>query len=222
MNVQQKKELIEYLSRYVTEHKRALMNRVLPERTRYLTIILEDIYQSHNSSAVVRSCDAFGVQDVHVIEKKHKFSSTQTISRGATQWLTISKYKEASQCFDTLKQDGYKIFATAPPDPQAYTLSELPIDNKLALIFGTERQGLSDYALEHADGLVTIPMFGFTESFNISVSAALCMYQITQKLHTSSLKWRLSEQEKLDVHLDWLRAVIPGAQELEKRVYNNE
>ncbi len=222
MNEQQKIALIHHLSEYVTENKQKLMGRVLQERTRYLTIVLEDIYQAHNSSAVVRSCDAFGVQDVHVVEKRHRFSSTQSISRGATQWLSIYKYKETSECFDALKKDGYKIYATAPPGPKAYRLKDLPINHKIALIFGTERQGLTDYAMQHADGLVTIPMVGFTESFNISVSTALCMYQVIQKLHASSLNWKLTEQEKIDVHLNWLRTVVPAACELERRFLSEE
>ncbi len=222
MNEQQEKRLIHYLSEYVTENKQKLMERVLQERTRYLTIVLEDIYQAHNSSAVVRSCDAFGIQDVHVVEKRHRFSTTQSISRGATQWLSIYKYKETSACFDALKKSGYKIYATAPPGPKAYALQKLPIDHKLALIFGTERQGLTDYAMHHADGLVTIPMVGFTESFNISVSTALCMYQVIEKLHASSLKWKLTEQEKIDVHLNWLRTVVPAAPELERRFLSKE
>ncbi len=217
-----KTKILNYLAEFVTEHKRALMDNALKQRTRYLTVVLEDVYQAHNASAVVRSCDSFGIQDVYAIEKRHAFNTTNAISRGAAQWLTIHHFKETADCLHALREKGYRIVATSPSSAQANTLSALPLDQKTALIFGTERQGLSDYALSNADALVTIPMVGFTESLNISVSAAICMHDLRQRLLQSDSAWQLTEEEKIEVLLEWMRVLVKHSPELEQRFLQNQ
>ncbi|HSW74051.1 MAG TPA: RNA methyltransferase [Candidatus Limnocylindria bacterium] len=211
------KDLIAHLSQFVTDHKLHAMHRVLAERTRHITVVLEDVFQPCNASAVVRSAECFGVQEVHVIEGRNRFRVEGGVAMGAAKWLDIHRYTAMQECLDNLKKRGYLLVATVPPGQNTYALPDFPIDTKFALMFGTELTGLGESALAQADALVTIPMVGFTESFNISVSAALCLYQVTARLKRSTVAWQLSEQEKSDILLTWLRRTIRASSALEKR-----
>lgn len=211
----QNRALVDYLLTFVTERKNNRINTVLANRTRHLTLVLEDIYQHHNASAIVRSCEIFGLQDLHVIEKRNKFNPAKGIALGSGQWIDVHHYKTTPACLGELKQRGYRIVVTMP-DPQARSLFELPLDAKLALVFGTEEAGISPEALALADEFVTIPMYGFTESFNVSVSAALCMQHIVTQLHGSDIAWQLSEEEKLEIQYRWLKHIVRAADEIEK------
>lgn len=225
MNIVQKETLIQYFFSFITQHKKDLMQRALNNRTRHITVVMEDVFQPHNISAAIRSAECFGVQDVHIIEQRHAFIPEISVSRGSSNWVTLEHYHGAENntktCFDTLRAQGYTIVATSP-HATAYTISEFPLDKKVALVFGTEDVGISDYVKEQADASVVIPMYGFTESFNISVSVALCLYDMTTRLRTSSINWALSEDEKLDIQLDWLRATIRGSSLLEQRFLESQ
>ncbi len=203
-----KQREITYLNSLVTENKQQKIKEVLAYRTRYVTVALENILQPHNASAVIRSCDIFGLQDVHVIEEHEPFTPQNTISKGATKWVDIYRYPTTPRCISALKAHGYRIIATTPHE-RGYTLSALPLNQKIALLFGTEVTGLSEQAFAAADDYVTIPMFGFTESFNISVSVSLCLYHIISTLHQSpNLSWRLAPEEKEDLQLQWLKKTL--------------
>jgi tRNA (guanosine-2'-O-)-methyltransferase len=203
-----KQEAFELFSQYITPERKAKIERNVQERTHHVAVVLEDIFQAHNTSAVLRSAECFGVQNVHIIEQQHRYTLQESVAKGAAQWLNIKRYRQAETnntqaCFDELKKQGYVIAATTPHEKDML-ISQLPLDKKVALVFGTEQEGLSSYALDNADLFVKIPMYGFTESFNISVSAAICLYDISQRLRESSHNWRLSEHERLDLMLDWL------------------
>lgn len=205
-------ELYKFLQQYTTEERKKRFEEVLNYRTRHVTVVLEDIYQSHNASAVLRSCDINGVQDIHVIENRWVYNVNPDIVVGSIKWLDLKKYNEQDfntpEAFDALHKKGYKIVATCPHQDD-YTPEELPLDQPVAIVFGTEKTGLSDYALEHADMYVKIPMFGFTESYNISVSAALMMYTLMQRLHNSNdIDWHLTEEEKEELRFDWTKKTI--------------
>ena len=154
---------------------------VLENRTRYVTVVLEDLFQEHNASAALRTCDIFGVQDVHVVQAQYKFKAVDTISMGASKWVDATSYSSVTDAISELKSQGYRIVATSP-HLQSYALPDLPLDQKTALIFGSEQTGLSQAALAQADMYVKIPMFGFVESFNVSVSVALCLYDVYDAL----------------------------------------
>lgn len=211
--------LLEFLSQYVSEGKKQAFERVLAWRTRHITVVLEDIYHSQNSSAVIRSCDCFGIQDMYVIENKHKHKTNPRVVHGASKWVDVSKYNEhednSSQCFEYLKSQGYRLVGTVP-DQSAMDIHELPIEEPLALVFGTEKDGISTTARDFCDDFTTIKMHGFTDSFNISVSAALCMDVITQKLHKSDISWELSDPEKDELKLQWMKRTVHRADLLEK------
>ncbi len=220
MNIaKQNKLLKEYLSQFVSEHKRAFMERVLAQRTRYVTMVLEDIYQSQNASAVIRTCECLGLQDVHVIETNSQWSTNKLVLRGSDKWLDIIRYngKETNNteaCFRALKDRGYRIAVT---DPAAgISIEEVPLDTPLAIVMGNERHGSSEYASKHADLSINIPMTGFTESLNISVSAAICIDITLSRLRRSDLHWQLSQEEMEILRLQWYRKTVRNADVIER------
>ena len=196
----------------ITPERRERIAAVLAERTRYLTVVLEDIQQPNNISAAIRSVEACGVQEVSVIEQRHEYAVNISITKGASEWVDIVRYNtpeinNTELCYAALRARGYTIVATTP-HPRGYTLPALPIEKPLALIFGTEETGLSEYAIEHADAHVTIPMCGFTQSFNISVSVALCVYDLMARIRASNISWRLSSHEAELLELEWLERYL--------------
>lgn len=213
------KELITYLSQFISETRRTKFDQVLNFRTQHITIVLEDLYQPHNASAVLRSCDIFGIQDIHIIENKHAYTVNKDIAMGSPKWLNLYKYRKENNntlaCINKLKEKGYRIVATSPNE-NACNINDLSIDKPTALFFGTELTGISDTVSQYADELVKIPMYGFTESFNISVSAALCLSTLTQKLHNSTINWHLNEYEKDELILKWLRNSIRKVELIEQ------
>ena len=213
------KEFIAYLSQFISETRRAKFDTVLNYRTRHITVVLEDLYQPHNASAVLRSCDIFGIQDIHIIENKNAYTVNKDIALGAPKWLNLHKYRKEENnsldCIKKLKDQGYRIVATTPHENDC-NLEDLTVDKPLALFFGTELTGISDTVREHADEYVKIPMYGFTESFNISVSAALCLHTLTEKLHKTIVAWHLSDTEKEELLLRWLKNSIPKVELIEK------
>lgn len=214
-----KKELLKYLSGFVTENRKKRFEEVIAHRTRHLTVVLEDIYQPHNAAAVLRSCDCFGIQDVHVIENQNKFEANPDVELGSAKWITLlkhnSKENNTADCIASLKKNGYRIVVTSPHKNDC-TIEELDITHKTALFFGTEMRGATPVAFEQADGFVKIPMVGFTESLNISVSAAVTLYTLAQRLKSSSVNWKLKDEEIAEIMLQWLRNSIPKSDLLEK------
>jgi tRNA (guanosine-2'-O-)-methyltransferase len=203
--------LRDYLFGFISENKKGLFEKIIEDRTRHISVVLENIYQPHNASAVLRSCDLFGVQDIHIIENSNKYTLSEEVAMGSSKWLNLNKYNDSDEntinCFNELRKQGYKIVATTPHENDVL-LDDLDLTEKIALVFGTEMQGLSDVAMENADAYVKIPMYGFTESFNISVSAALSLYHLTEKMRKSDINWKLSEEEKIDIHIKWAKGVI--------------
>lgn len=226
MDVDLKLDLIDYLRQFATQDRWQTINRVLEKRTRYLTVVLEDIYQPHNASAVLRSCDGFGIQDVHIIENKNEFDPNKGVTIGADKWISLQSYNQpqknnTKQCYQHLRQKGYQIIATTPHEDDV-TIDEVALDRKVALVFGAELTGLSDYALEHADGYAKIPMVGFSESFNISVSAALCLYELSTRLRKSRDDWQLTEEEITNLQFDWLKRSVRAPEKLIRRYLSEQ
>lgn len=201
----------------ITENKRIIFDEIASQRTRYITVVMEDVYQDHNASAVLRSCECFGVQDLHVIEKRNEYKIQRVISRGASRWVDVFHHSDGEQtttnCFNQLKEKGYKIVATSPHE-KAKTIYDLSIDRPIAFVFGTEGKGISEEAIQQADELVSIPMVGFTESFNVSVSAAILLSTIRHRLETSTFDWRLSEEEQITLKIRWSREILNGGDHL--------
>lgn len=219
-----KKELIDYLSQFAHENRVALFNEKIEQRTNHVTLVLEDIYQAQNTSAAIRTSDCFGIQNVHVIENRNEFNVYKDITLGSSNWLNITKYNQQENntkaCFDSLKKQGYKIVATSPIQHHA-SLFDFKIEQKVALVFGNELNGISEIAKQEADEFITIPMYGFTESFNISVSAALCLSEISKRIRESNIDWKLTEEEKNDVLIKWYKHSIKQGKKLAKEFKKN-
>lgn len=219
-----KKELVVYLQQFITEERWQRINDVLNQRTRFLSVVLEDLYQPHNASAVLRSCDCFGIQDVHIIENENRFNPSKGVTIGSDQWLTLSKYRNQERnteyCYQQLKKKGYKLIATTP-HADDMDIDEVPLDQKTALVFGSELTGLSEQAIAMADGYAKIPMVGFSESFNISVSAALCLYELSTRLRKGSASWELKPDEKLDLQYEWLKNSVRAPDKLVERFFED-
>lgn len=219
MNPEEQKAFLNYLSQYITENKKQKFDDVLKRRTRYVTVAIENIFQPHNASAVLRSCDAFGIQDVHIIENSNAYEINPKVELGTSKWINLYRYNEKENntltCINSLKEKGYKVIATSPHKDDT-TIQELDLGQKTALLFGTEKEGLSDIALENADGYVKIPMYGFVESLNISVSAAICLQNTYERLQGSDIKWQLTEDEILELKLQWARKVVKHSDLYEK------
>lgn len=215
------KEQLEYLRNFVTDEKNALFDRLIRERTDYVTLVLEDLYQSHNQSAVMRTADCMGIQHVHIIENRNVYDTSSTVSQGAREWLTLHRYREQANntpaAIRQLREEGYRIIATTPHTDDVL-IDDLDIEKgKMAFFFGTELTGLSPLVLEEADEFVKVPMYGFTESLNVSVCAALLMYSVMQRLRNSGVDWRLSEQQRIHIALEWYKHTVKASGEILER-----
>lgn len=212
------KLLLDHFSSYLTDHRKEVVEQVLGFRTRHITLVLEEIYQSQNASAVIRTCECMGIQDLHFIENEVKYEVNKRVLKGSHKWVDIIKYKDkdaVATCFEHLKNQGYKILVT-DPSPDGISIYDVPIDKKIALVMGNELHGTSAFALSQADMKVRIPMYGFTESLNISVSAAICLNALIPKLHASEIPWQLSEPEKDNIRLRWVRKMMKRPEIMER------
>jgi len=215
--------LVEYLSTFVTGQRLAKMHRVLAERTRYLCVAVEDIYQPHNASAVLRTCDCFGIQDVHIIENRNTYRLNPGVELGTAQWLSLHRHRGEAHntrgAIRTLRDAGYRIVATTPHTEQV-SLHEFDVGaGPAVLLFGNELEGLSPVALEEADEHLVIPMHGFVESFNISVSAAIVLHHLSLRLRESGVDYRLGDDERTSILLGWLRSSISRVEALEREYH---
>lgn len=215
------KELIAYLSNFATPERRQMFDKIVDQRTRYATLVIEDLYQPHNISAVLRSCDCFGVQDVHVIENRNEYVENPEIAMGASKWLDVHRYSKREdntvKTLRELKSEGYRIVATTPHTDDV-VLNDFDVTKgKFALVFGNEKEGITDNVRAEADEFMRIPMYGFTESFNISVSAALCLQYIAESLRKEGVDWPLAEKERDELVLAWLRKSIKNVKLLEAK-----
>ncbi len=214
-------DLIEHLKAFVSENRFETFQKVLSNRTRYISFVLEDIYQPQNASAVLRSADGFGFQDVHIIENHHEYRINPDVEKGASSWLNMYQYDKSEnntmECLRQLKSEGYRIVATTPHTNDV-NLEDFDINKgKSAIIFGTEVSGVSELVKQEADEFLKIPMYGFTESFNISVSAAVVMNHLRFKLNHSDLDFALTQEESLKIMLQWLRHSIKSSESIIER-----
>ena len=212
---------LEFLENILTDNRKERFLNVLKNRTNHFTIAVEDIFQMHNTSAVMRSCEVFGIQELNVIEQRYGKSIDKEIAMGAQKWVDINAFDSISGCVDSLKAKGYQIIATTPHENDCL-MDDFDISKPSALFFGTERDGLSEEILQKADGFLKIPMVGFTESLNISVSAAIIIQNLMNRLRNSDINWHLSEDEILKKRLQWASSSIKDIKRIEERYYKKE
>ena len=224
MGAEKKQLLIESLSTVINEQRQILLQQILEQRTRYLTVVLEDIYQSQNASAVIRTAECLGLQEMHIIENKYEYQINPKVVQGASKWMEINRYKDAGKdntvaCLQKLKSRGYKIVAMTLRE-DSIDLDTLCLDQKLALCFGSEEPGLTDLAHDIADEYIKLPMCGFTQSFNLSVSAGICLNHLATKMRESNVDWQLSDEDKTDLYIDWLSKSTPTGKVLLDKFVN--
>mgnify|MGYP001408701988 CR=1 FL=1 len=217
-------KLVEYLKDFIVDERRNLFETKIKERTRHITIVLENIFQGRNISASIRSADCFGIQDVHIIENDNIFNDDSEVSMGAEKWITTKRYNKKKynsiETIKKLKSEGYQIIATTPHNADC-DLYDLDLtEEKLALFFGSELKGCSKQVLSIADKRIKIPIYGFTESYNISVSVSLCLQHLTYKMRKSDIDWQLPIDQRDKVTLQWLRNSIKAASEIEESYLN--
>lgn len=211
-------DYLAYLENILTDNRKERFLEVLKNRTKHFTVAVEDVYQLHNTSAVMRSCEVFGIQELNVIEQRFGKRIDKQIAMGAQKWVDIKRHDSVSGCIASLKKQGYQIIATTPHEKDC-TVEKFDISKPSALFFGTEKEGLSEEVLKNADGFLKIPMVGFTESLNISVSAAIIIQDVTNRLRRSDIDWQLTEAEILEKRLDWARNSIKDIKRIEARYY---
>jgi len=212
--------IINYLSEFINKERRERLKTILQQRTRRITVVLEDIYRAQNASAVVRTCECFGIQEIHIIENQNEYQLNPAIVQGASKWIELNRYKKenednATACINSLKEKGYHIVAM--PKQNSKPVKELGIDKKLALCFGSEEPGLSENLIGLADELANIPVYGFTQSYNLSVSAAISLYELISRLKNADVNWQLDETDMTELYIEWLAKSTPTGQTLLKR-----
>lgn len=213
-------KLLAYLESYLTENRRQRFDKVLEERTKHFTVATEDVYQLHNTSAVIRSCDVFGIQEVHIVEERNSKRIDREIAMGAQKWVDLNRFHSVKTCIQDLKQKGYQIVATTPHANNCL-LHEFDVTKKSCFFFGRETEGLSQEVIGQADTFLKIPMYGFTESLNISVSAAIVLQHVTTKLKQTDIDWKLSLEERQQKRLDWIKKTIKSYDEIVERFYES-
>jgi tRNA/rRNA methyltransferase len=209
-------ELLTYLEHFITEERKERFLQVISARTNHFTVAMEDVFQMHNTSAVVRTCEVFGIQQAHSIEGRFGKRLDAKIAMGAQKWVDVFRYNDTQSCIDTLRAQGYQIVATTP-HKDAYFLNDFDISKKSAFFFGTEKEGLSQQVLSQADTYLKIPMVGFTESLNISVAVAIVLQQLTDKLRRSQVTWQLTDEERLSTLINWTKKSIRNVKDVLKR-----
>jgi tRNA (guanosine-2'-O-)-methyltransferase len=205
-----------YLETIITENRRDKFIDILSRRTKHFTVAMEDVFQLHNTSAVMRTCEIFGIQELNVIEEKYGKAIDKEIAMGAQKWVDVNQYNSTGACLEALKAKGYRIIATSPHEDSCF-LEDFDITQPAALFFGTERLGLSQEVLDHADGFLKIPMFGLTESINVSSSAAIIIQNLSSRLRHSDIPWQLNEAEMLEKRIDWARKSIKDIDAITER-----
>ena len=215
---EKQQHIIDYLSGFINEERRQRLGEILRQRTRHITVVLEDIYQPQNASAVVRTCECLGIQEIHVIENHHEYRLNPAVVQGSSKWIELVKHNQAEEdntraCIDRLRQRGYRIIAMDPA-PEGKTVEQLDVSNKLALCFGSEEPGLSAALQDLADETVRIPIHGFTQSYNLSVSAGISLFTLVTALRGSGVDWQLEERDATDLHIKWLAQSTPAGEQL--------
>ena len=211
---------MEYMTGFLTAERLEVLQRTLAQRTRYMTILTENTFHPQNASALVRHCEAFGLQDLHTVETLCKFNPNVNIVRGTDKWVDITRHSSTAEAISSLKAAGYRLVATTPHrescTPETFDVEKGPF----CLVFGTEHAGVSDEIIASADEYLRIPMCGMVESLNVSASAAILIYMLSQRMRLSpSVDWHLSEAENRELLFRWVMSSVRDAERILERKF---
>ncbi|MEG2078370.1 RNA methyltransferase [Chryseobacterium sp.] len=211
----------EYLKQFLTEERLRKIEHFAPESSDFVLPVLEDVYQFRNAAAIVRSVEACGFHKVVALQEENNFEPNLKVTKGADTWVEVEKLPRNMESFQKIKDKGYKIVVVSLEN-NAKMLPEYEITEPIALVFGTEMEGVSQEILDFADETLAIPMYGFTRSFNVSVAASICMYELKQKLMKSTIDYKLNEEKLLKMKIRWaVNSIKSGKQILAKYLREN-
>ncbi|ROH97555.1 TrmH family RNA methyltransferase [Chryseobacterium daecheongense] len=214
-------QTFDYLKQFLTEERLGKIEHFSQESSDFVLPVMEDVYQFRNAAAIVRSVEACGFHKVIAMEEENVFNPNLTVTKGAETWVEVEKMPKNIDSLRTIKNRGYKILAVSP-EKNAVMLPDYQITEPIALVFGTELEGVSDEVIEFADETLAIPMYGFTKSFNVSVAAGICMYELKQKLLHSGIDYKLDQEKLLKMKIRWsVNSIRSGAQIFEKYLKDN-
>ncbi len=209
-------EIYDYIKQFLTEERLNKIEHFSVESSDFVLPVMEDVYQYRNAAAIVRSVEACGFHQVVALEEENVFNPNLKVTKGADTWVKVEKLPRNLASLQEIKSRGYKILAVSP-EKNATMLPDYEVKEPIALVFGTELEGVSQEILDFADETLAIPMYGFTKSFNVSVAAAICMYELKQKLIKSNIDYKLSEEKLLQIKIRWaLNSIKSGEMILEK------
>ena len=198
------------LAPMLTTERIARIDQVLAARLVSVVTVVEDTYDPHNAAATIRTTEAIGLGELHVIEPEERFSAAGGVTRGAHRWIELHRWRSAEAAIGGLRARGFRVFATLPGAPQ--TIDEVDVTTPLAVAFGNEHDGLSAGAIAACDGAIGVPMFGFTESYNLSVTVALAMSRIAARRRAAiGSLGDLDDQRRRELRARWFALKIRGA-----------
>ncbi|WP_294246950.1 RNA methyltransferase [uncultured Chryseobacterium sp.] len=211
----------EYLQQFLTEERLRKIEHFAPESSDFILPVIEDIYQFRNAAAIVRSVEACGFHKVVALQEEYSFEPNLRVTKGADTWVEVEKLPRNMDSFQQIKDRGYKMVAVSLEN-NAKMLPAYEVTEPMALVFGTEMEGVSQEILDFADETLAIPMYGFTRSFNVSVAASICMYELKQKLIKSGIDYKLGEEKLLKMKIRWaVNSIRSGQQIYDKYLLDN-
>ncbi|KIA83044.1 rRNA methyltransferase [Kaistella solincola] len=214
-------EIFQYLQQFLTEERLQKINQFAPESSDFVLPVMEDIFQFRNAAAIVRSVEACGFHKIVAMESENVFNPNLRVTKGAETWVEVEKLPHSLESISEIKKRGYKIVAVSP-EKNATLLPDFSISEPVALVFGTEKEGVTAEILDFADETLAIPMYGFTRSFNVSVAASICMYELKQKLLKSGIDYKLSKEKMWRMKVRWaVNSLQSGEQILAKYLREN-
>lgn len=206
-------QTFEYLKQFLTEERLAKIEHFSKESSDFVLPVMDDVYQFRNAAAIIRSVEACAFHKVVAMEEENVFNPNLTVTKGAETWVEVEKMPKNIASLQNIKDRGYKILAVSL-EKNAVMLPEYEIAEPIALVFGTEQAGVSEEVIDFADETLAIPMFGFTRSYNVSVAAGICMYELKQKLLKSNIDYKLNEQKLLEMQVRWAVNSISSGKEI--------
>ena len=215
------RERLDYMTRFITDERREVLQRTVAQRTHYMRILTENMFHPQNASAIMRHCEAFGIQQIHTVEDRCKFDPSVNIVRGTQKWVDVEHHETTAEALQALKSEGYRIVATTPhrcsATPETFDVTK----GKFALVFGTEHAGISDEVIEAADDFLMIPMCGMVESLNVSASAAILIYMLSERIRQSVEGWQLTDAEQLKLLTRWTMSSVRDYEGILRRATQN-
>ena len=217
LTVEQCRKQIEYLAEFMLPERLATLRRAIDSRTKYMTLLAENMFHPQNASALVRHCEAFGVQSMHTVQTLCKFNPNVDIVRGTDKWIDIYHHRSTAEALAHLKSEGYRIVATTPHKQSCTPESFDVTKGKFAIVMGTEKTGISEEVMAAADEFLRIPMCGMVESLNVSACAAIIVYMLSERMRHEVEDWKMTEEEQIRTLHHWLVDTVKDAEALLKR-----